>query len=224
MSDYITCEEMKALEKKADAAGLSYYQMMENAGTSAFNLMRSRYCLPAQKAQILIFCGKGNNGGDGFVVARKFAETGACVTVMLVDGVPVTKDAVTNFQLICEKLQVIDMTQTETPFAGLSEKPDLIVDAIYGTGFHGRLRPGALKAVNFINGYQKTDTCICALDIPSGLNGNADEEAQIDPQAVRADCTITFHMKKPVHLQAFAEKYCGETILGDIGIRDNLFL
>ena len=113
---FVTCGQMKILEKRADASGLSYYQMMENAGTSAFEIICSKYESSIGDTKVLLFCGKGNNGGDGFVVARKLLEAGSDVSLVLVDGKPASKDAITNFQLIEDKLPIIDMTVTESPF------------------------------------------------------------------------------------------------------------
>ena len=219
MLPFVTCGQMKILEKRADESGLSYYQMMENAGTKAAELLMGRYPAAISEAKIAVFCGKGNNGGDGFVVARKLAEAGAEVLVILVDGPPVTEDAVTNFGLIQDNLPVLDMKEEDSPFMGLDDL-DIIVDAIYGTGFHGQLRPNALKAAAFIN-HMGENALIFALDIPSGLGGDALKESQIDTNAVKAHCTVTFHNKKPVHLQAFAKKYCGETLIADIGIDED---
>lgn len=212
---------MKILEKRADEAGLSYYQMMENAGTAAAEIILSRTQVPADNMRAAIFCGKGNNGGDGFVVARKLAEQGAAITLFLVDGPPVSRDAVTNYNLIKKKFHTIDMTRTDCPFMELNGRQDVLVDAVYGTGFHGSLNPSALKASTFINQFQDK-ALIAALDIPSGLGGDATRESQIDPRAIRAGCTITFHNKKPVHIQAFSKKYCGEIIIADIGIDEDL--
>ena len=217
MMKFVTCGQMKILEKRADASGLSYYQMMENAGTSAFEIICSKYESSIGDTKVLLFCGKGNNGGDGFVVARKLLEAGSDVSLVLVDGKPASKDAITTFQLIEDKLPIIDMTVTESPFMDIPGRQDILIDAIYGTGFHGKLRPNALKAAAFINQF-KEKSLICSLDIPSGLNGDATNSSQIDANAVEADITITFHNKKPIHLQPFARPYCGETAIADIGI------
>lgn len=222
MLDFVTCKQMKLLEKCADATGLSYYQMMENAGTEAARILMSRCPLAVNTAKAAVFCGKGNNGGDGFVVARKLLEAGADVTVILVDGKPVTTDSITNFNMIKDKLPVLDMTCEEDPFPDLADT-DLIADGIYGTGFHGALRPNALKAASAINKV-KNRALVCALDIPSGLGGDALEVSQIDTNAVKAHFTITFHNKKPVHLQPFAGEFCGEVLIADIGIDEDALL
>ena len=211
---FVTCGQMKLLERRADEDGLSYYQMMENAGTGAFEIIRE--AAPSGKA--LVFCGKGNNGGDGYVVARKLQETGYDVQILMADGMPKTEDAITNYELIRDKIPVIDLSETPERLADMDANCDFIVDAIYGTGFHGNLRGSGLKAADWINQAKASGAKVFALDIPSGMGGDLSDEAQLDKKTVRADMTITFHARKPVHLQAFAEQYCGEIIVCDIGI------
>lgn len=217
MLKFVTCGQMKILERRADQAGLSYYQMMENAGTAAAEIIREKTPSSLDGMKVLLFCGKGNNGGDGFVVARKLLEQNAAVTLALVDGLPVTKDAATNFDLVKQNSQIIDMTKTDMPFVDVNGRQDLMVDAIYGTGFHGQLNCRAMRAASFINQF-KGKIQIVSLDIPSGLGGDAVRKSQVDLNAVRADYTITFHNKKPIHLQRFAKEYCGELFIVDIGI------
>lgn len=221
MMKFVTCGQMKILEKRADSSGLSYYQMMENAGTRAAEIICEKYGASVKGGKIIVFCGKGNNGGDGFVVARKFLNMGAVVTVVLVDGPPTAKDAVTNFNLLNGQVKIIDMAKTDSPFMEISGRQEIMVDAIYGTGFHGELNSCSLKATAFINQFHGKAS-IFSLDIPSGLSGDAVRKSQIDQNAVRADYTIVFHNKKPVHIQTFSKQYCGEVIIADIGIDEDL--
>ena len=91
----VTAAEMKALEKAANDNGLLYIQMMENAGRAAFAQLRRRLPGPAR---LLVAAGRGNNGGDGFVIARAAAKEGWNVTAPLAEGEPKTTDAITNFE------------------------------------------------------------------------------------------------------------------------------
>lgn len=264
---FVTCGQMKILEQRADADGLSYYQMMENAGTRAAEMIIGKFAagddvvlypeetaselsdscrvaetdIPgimnptdesgdisssAEKAHavvksqnILILCGKGNNGGDGFVAARKMLEAGAEVSVVLVDGQPVTEDSIANLGLIRDKVDILDMKDDERVLLNIRKSPDIIVDAMYGTGFRGELSGNGLKAAIFINRmHEQKGTKVAALDIPSGLGGDMTDDKALGSNIVKADLTITFHAKKPVHLQKFAQEYCGETAVADIGI------
>ena len=91
----VTAAQMKAIEQAGNAHGLPYLQMMENAGLAAYAELKN--VLP-QPGSLLVVCGKGNNGGDGFVIARAAAKEGWKVTVLLAEGEPKTPDAITNFE------------------------------------------------------------------------------------------------------------------------------
>ncbi|MEE0773189.1 MAG: NAD(P)H-hydrate epimerase [Anaerovoracaceae bacterium] len=258
---FVTCGQMKLLERRADESGLSYYQMMENAGTGAASMIMERAAYfgavredlgkaAAKTASVedvvlkgvsfseavqrkesagtaYIFCGKGNNGGDGFVVARRLHERDYDVTVILVDGKPKTEDAVANYQLLKQRrIHVVDMVENSRALIDLKKDPDIIVDAIYGTGFKGKLSGNGLKTAIYINRYSRGNygvrsgkaVMVAALDIPSGMGGDLIDKRALDTNAVTADITITFHARKPVHVQSFAKAYCGEIIVADIGI------
>ena len=128
----VTAAEMKALEHAANENGLLYIQMMENAGRAAFAQLRRRLPGPVR---LLVVAGKGNNGGDGFVMARVAAKLGWPVQLLLAEGEPKTPDAITNFALLH------DLPVEILPDAAAAAQADAVVDALYGTGFHGALRP-----------------------------------------------------------------------------------
>ena len=258
---FVTCGEMKLLERRADEDGLSYYQMMENAGTQAAKMIRA-YCdrtevkldeaedlgkaaaaapleyraevadrhkgtefydIPKSAEtplRVMIFCGSGNNGGDGFVVARLLANAGFQVTVVLVSGDSKTQDARTNFQLLADlPVPIITMDGMEEDALEQGDMPDVLVDAMFGTGFHGVMRGNALKAAEYINNcHEKHGKKVFALDIPSGLGGDQLKKKKISCEIIKADYTITFHARKPVHMRRFAACYCGEILVADIGI------
>lgn len=268
---FVTCGQMKLLEKRADENGLSYYQMMENAGEGAANIILdiSAYLdtlketeedgegvidfkvaekiissLPEEKKNLLekhlaskiedaedlknhkttyILCGKGNNGGDGLVVARHLCNAGHIVTVMLADGKPVTEAASKNLEILKEMpVRIVDLKENARAIMDIREKPDIIVDAVYGTGFRGKLKSAGLKAAIYINKCGQfggaSKAVVFSLDVPSGMGGDVTSEKTFDSNCVKADYTITFHAKKPVHLQRFAQPYCGEIRIVDIGI------
>ena len=258
---FVTCGEMKLLERRGDEAGLSYYQMMENAGTQAAKMIRA-YCemtgvkpdegedlgkaavaapleyraevadrhkgtgfydtpeAVEKPLRVMIFCGSGNNGGDGFVVARLLANAGFQVTVVLVSGDPKTQDAGTNFQLLSDlPVSIITMDGMKEDALEQGDMPDVLVDAMFGTGFHGVLRGNGLKAAEYINTcHEKHGKKVFALDIPSGLGGDQLKKKKIPCEIIKADYTITFHARKPVHMRRFAARYCGEILVADIGI------
>ena len=204
----VTAAQMKEIERQADEGGLSYRRMMENAGTAAYKIIKERF--PEAKS-FAIFAGKGNNAGDGFVLARLAAKEGKKALVILTEGEPKTADAVANFALFKDlPVQVISIDEINEPV-----KADIIIDAIYGTGFHGDLRPAGKKACALIN---SSEGAAIALDVPSGINCDSAKAAE---GAVKALLTISFHAFKPVHVSEEARQYCGESILADIGIRVN---
>lgn len=204
----VTVQEMKELEKRADAAGLSYLQMMENAGRAAVEiLLRER----PQLRTVSVFCGKGNNGGDGLVMARLLRQKGLGVLIVFVEGKPVTPDATTNLFLAAREdiPMVFGVKLTEEDIAWITDC-DAVVDGIYGTGFHGELRiDGELccGVFNQAKGFKM------ALDIPSGVNADTGEVAK---GAVCADLTVVFHEEKACHRIAIEQ--CGRIEVADIGI------
>lgn len=205
----VTAAEMKQLEQQADAAGLSYRQMMENAGAAAARL--ALRAVPEAKSAA-IFCGKGNNGGDGFVAARHLANAGLAVRLYLVEGEPVTTDAIYNCSLAREMgLPVLPMDALDEPEqAEFLKGADLVLDGVYGTGFHGALRPAGLAAARWMN---EAPGRVLALDLPSGLEADSGIAAE---GAVQAELTVTFHAAKPCHRLAAAQ--CGRVEVADIGI------
>ena len=205
----VTAAEMKRLEQQADAAGLSYRQMMENAGAAAAALALRAW--PAAKSAA-VFCGKGNNGGDGFVAARHLANAGLAVCLYLVEGEPVTTDAIYNCGLAREMgLPVLAADALDEPEqADFLQNADIILDGVYGTGFHGTLRPEGLAAARWMN---EAPGRVLALDLPSGLEADSGTAAE---GAVQADLTVTFHAAKPCHRLAAAQ--CGRVEVADIGI------
>lgn len=199
----VTALQMKEIEKRGNASGLSYLQMMENAGAAAYHIIRSRY---PSALRFLVFCGKGNNGGDGFVVARLLAEAGLYPTVVLVEGKPVTDDATTNYRRLPKHIPVQTVSDP-LPIC------DVMIDALYGTGFHGSLRPAGATACRAMSG---ATAPVAALDVPSGCS--ADTGTACDG-AVCADVTIVFDSWKHVHYPPSPQ--CGQCILADIGIPEH---
>lgn len=196
----VTCKEMKAIEKKASENGISYYEMMENAGTACFNEI-----IKDNPRSAAIYCGKGNNGGDGFVIARLLKNHGVDVEIAIPDGKPVTEDAITNFNLIS------DIPISDSP------KGEIIIDAIYGTGFHGKFRDDIAEIIADINSSGKK---VFSVDIPSGLSGDMKDGDPICDIPVRATGTFALHSKKPVHICRSANEYTGKVITLSIGIED----
>lgn len=183
---------------------------MENAGQAAYEQLQLHV---PQGRSILIVCGKGNNGGDGFVIARAAITDGWSVTVLLAEGDPKTNDAMTNY----ERLTNLPITTCRDAAALEAQSFDAVVDALYGTGFHGSLRPTGLAACTLMNCQREKGAFVLAVDLPSGINTDTGDVAD---GAVHADLTVTFDSFKPLHIASSSVPYCGEVVCADIGILD----
>ena len=129
----VTAAGMKALEQAAFEAGQSYLDMMERAGRAS---AREALDLAPGARCCVVVCGKGNNGGDGFVAARALWEKGLEVALVLAEGDAVTPDAAEN-QRRAAALGIPCLPLAEDTAAALLDRADVVLDALYGTGFHG---------------------------------------------------------------------------------------
>ena len=206
----VTAAQMKEIEQAGADHSLPYLQMMENAGMAAYTELQKQF---PQPGRLLAVCGKGNNGGDGFVIARAAAENGWNVTVLLAEGEPKTADAVTNF----ERLHPLPVNICTNCASLETQSFDAVVDALYGTGFHGALRPSGLAACKLINRLHRNGAFVLAVDLPSGINTDTGEVAE---GAAHADLTVTFDSYKPLHIADISKPLCGAIYCADIGIRD----
>lgn len=210
LDDVVTCAEMKKIEARAAASGISYDKMMENAGQAAASVILERESVEGKP--VLILCGKGNNGGDGYVVARILEEAGAEAIILLPDGEPTCAESLRNKE-ICENLGIRMVRTLEEAMPHVKEHAlKLVVDGLYGTGFYGQLASRIRTITQWIN---NTDAPVYSLDIPSGLTGDGGIAAE---DAIRADVTIVFHRKKPAHVMEKAAPYLGEVVRVPIGI------
>ncbi len=207
----LTARDMRLVEAAAVAAGLDYPRLMENAGSAAGRLIRSRYEVRGRKVSVL--CGKGNNGGDGFVVARKLMEEGADVTIVLLCGKPGTSDAADMYARAVGMGAAQCNMETE-PYVAMTavREAELLVDAVYGIGFHGRL-PDALRPVFRLA--NQSQAPVIALDVPSGFSADS---GVYDEDTLRAAYTITFTAMKPGLLVHGASELTGPVEVAQIGI------
>ena len=206
----VTAAQMKEIERAGNAHGLSYLQMMENAGMAAYAELQKQF---SQPGRLLVVCGKGNNGGDGFVIARAAAKDGWNVTVLLAEGEPKTADAITNY----EHLHSLPVNICASCTMPETQHFDVVVDALYGTGFHGTLRSSGLAACGLMNHLRKSRAFVLAVDLPSGINTDTGEVAE---GAAHADLTVTFDSYKSLHAAESSAPLCGKVVCADIGIRD----
>lgn len=188
--------------------GVPSLLLMENAGKSVVDELQRRVRNLSKKT-VVIFCGKGNNGGDGFVVARLLHEARADVKVVLVGpGADAAVDAQKNFERLDRSI-----TESYPKFrVRKNVQPEIIVDAMFGTSFKGELKGEYLDAVRWCNDQKSYKV---AIDIPSGLDG---ETGEVMTDAFCADLTVTLSNPKLGFYRHNAKDFTGEVVVADIGI------
>ena len=184
----ISVDQMYQIENKGHDMGFLKKFMMENAGAAAVRRLVEKTGSVDSK-NIVIFVGLGNNGGDGLVMARHLAGHGAKVTVMLLGTSDKIKTEESNWNWsILEKMPSVKLTNNNS--IDFDFKPDILVDAILGTGITGEIREPYASAINYIN---ETECYKFAVDVPSGLDPQTGDTANI---FTKCDMTVTFHKMK----------------------------
>ena len=182
-------DQMYAIENKGHDMGFLKKFMMENAGAAGVKVLVNALG-DVKSKRVLVLAGMGNNGGDGMVMARHLAGYGADVTVILL-GDPLnikTEESKWNWQLLKKMPSSVQTFFSIDDFVG---KPDVIIDGILGTGISGNIREPYASAINYIN---NTKCYTMAVDVPSGLNPQTGETANIYVSC--CNMTVTFHKMK----------------------------
>ena len=221
--DSLTRDEVRAIDRAAiDGLGIPGLLLMENAGRNCADAIEDFLCksLGGKTGQnVAIVAGPGNNGGDGYVIARHLAMRGfRVVTFIICPAEKISGDAAVNLRAITALRHDIRFPTSEQ-LTGLSDSLaefDAVVDAVGGTGIRGALRGGAGVAVERINGAGRP---VVAVDIPTGLDCDT---GQADGPVVRAELTVTFVALKRGFELGRAREYTGEVVVADIGIPADL--
>lgn len=201
-SELLTTSQMYAADEAAIASGVSGYALMEAAGVSVAREIEKRWA----SRPVLILCGPGNNGGDGYVTARHLEEVGWDVTVAQVADPHIMPGKDARQHANRWKNEVHPLSTDLLKGAGI------IVDSIFGAGL-SRVIDGVVGEVLSV-----VDDCgvpVVAVDIPSGVHGDT---GMVLGVAAKADLTVTFFRRKPGHLLLPGRSRCGETVVTDIGI------
>lgn len=203
--ELLSVEEMARADALAVERGTPGLDLMEAAGASIAREIRKRRA----PCPTVVLCGPGNNGGDGFVVARLLASAGWPVKLaQLGEAAKLKRDAAANAARW--RGPVAPMTPAILDGAGLA------IDALFGAGLTRALDGAALVMVEALNA-RPID--VVAVDMPSGVHGDTGE---IMGAATYADLTVTFFRRKPGHLLFPGRERCGETVCADIGIKEDV--
>jgi ADP-dependent NAD(P)H-hydrate dehydratase / NAD(P)H-hydrate epimerase len=217
MKHVVSAEEMRWCDETTiNTYGVPGLLLMENAGRGVAEVVKQEFS-PLESKHILVICGKGNNGGDGFVVARLLSNSCAHISVLLVGSPSELKgDAKTNFKILLvvakKSKGQIDIRRYSKRLLAAFPKPDIIVDAMFGTGFTGSVRKPFADLIEWVNQRQAK---IVAVDIPSGIDGTT---GVVGNYAIRANLTVTFGYLKSGLLCNQGRELVGSVHVVDIGI------
>ncbi|MCK4857476.1 MAG: NAD(P)H-hydrate dehydratase [candidate division Zixibacteria bacterium] len=209
----VTSLQMQEIDRQAiDGLGIPSLELMENAGRGIARHISELLEGEVKGKRIAIFSGKGNNGGDGFVVARYLNEWGASAEVYLLAAPDDYQgDALVNYQKIVDLKLPVSQIKSVEDSPDLSSA-DLVVDAIFGTGFRDVAR-GLISTV--IESINSAEVPVLAVDTPSGLNSDTGE---VEGPCIRADYTSTLALPKTGQFFYPGRSYCGSIRVIDIGI------
>jgi len=206
-----TKQEMQALEQAASQSGIPLSHMMEEAGRALASVVESRLA-PLPHKRVVLLCGSGNNGGDGFVCARTLADKGAQCTVLLTQGEPKTDLARAAFIQMPPSVTALCTEHQPDESEAALRSASCIVDCIFGFGFHGSLTGDPAHFLALAN---SLPVLRIAADIPSGAECDT---AKASENTFQADITVAFTAKKPAHVSYPAKSYCGGTLIAQVGI------
>lgn len=222
----LTAAEMRAADAATTAEyGIPSISLMENAGAAVARFVLQEF--PDAEGggmRIVALCGKGNNGGDGFVAARILAEAGCDVGVLLLGHAAELKG---DARTALERLSAADLVPVEAPdeaafatpgIAQLLEGADLFLDAVLGTGFQPPMRGVAVALGQWLAAHRETPVVspVVSIDLPSGWD--ADNRAMQQPGAYRSDAVVTFTAPKLAHVFGFLTR--GPVVVAEIGSPD----
>jgi len=225
---WLTRAQCRVVDRYAiNELGIPGVVLMENAGRNATDLierwLRARRKGTNRGRRVAVICGRGNNGGDGFVITRHLVHRGYGVSVDLFgDPSSLAGDAAVNYAIVAQMGVSIRPLDRGRPLAGAARRwrrCDVLVDALLGTGFAGEVREPLASVVRRINALD--GPLVVAVDVPSGLDADTGEPGGV---AVRAHRTVTFLAAKVGYRKKAAKSYVGRLAVVDIGAPTRLIL
>lgn len=217
MKFVVTTAQMKNAEDISALNSVSKMQLMENAGEACAKAIDDMLGGAGGK-NVVVLSGKGNNGGDGIVIAKNLSRMGAQAPVILVSGQPMSAEARAAFAKYSDQCIVVAYESRPDAVHNALASADLIVDCVFGTGFKGQLDGGTAELFAYINDLKSVKRL--SVDIPSGVNGDTGEIAQ---NAFKPHTTLVLGAMKQGLLNHPCFDFCGEIQLLDIGITENCY-
>ena len=217
MIKIVSNDQMRAMDTKTiDELGVPGVVLMENAGRQTYEYILELMSELDISGQVDVYCGKGNNGGDGYVIARHFYNNGFPVRLYSVgDPEKLKGDALVNYK-ICQKCNIPVTTIDSKEQLQKFDPPGIIIDALLGTGIKGEVRGLFKDVIDYIN---SLGTPVVSVDIPSGVNGDL---PLVSGSVIQADMTVTMALPKRAHLFYPAKKYIGILEVADIGMPEEV--
>jgi ADP-dependent NAD(P)H-hydrate dehydratase / NAD(P)H-hydrate epimerase len=219
----ISAQTMTGMDRRAQALGVPELRLMEHAGTAVAAAVKALATDLERwgSGPVVILCGPGNNGGDGYVAARRLALNGGSVVIASVDGDarPKGASAARNWDRVVNdagiRLVHLPVARDALMFGQGIDKAAVVVDALLGTGVRGALREPIRSAVESIRRAAQAGVPVVAVDTPTAVDLSSGEPS--DP-AVRADLTVTFHRPKTGLQTKRGAAYAGKVLVAPIGI------
>ena len=208
-----TRDEIINIEDNSEKFGVDKITLMSNAGKAAFECISRRFC---DTSTAVVVCGGGNNGGDGLVVAAHLMNAGIRTKVYLI-SLPKTDAAKLMYDSLCE----IDLRVISTDFTYFADdvkNADIVVDAIFGSGFKGNVDERTAEIISNIN---SSNAKVVSLDLPSGVEC---DNGMIGNTCIKSDLTVSFIAKKLCHILYPGAEFCGEIECVDIGVPSEAYL
>lgn len=206
----LTAQQTKAAEKLAFEKYYTEAQLMKSAGEKCFQKLIKLYGERIYGKKVSVVCGNGKNAGDGFVIARLLKEYGCEVVIVIADKFP----EISEPAMYLEEAEQAGVTVE--PFEETQLSNTLIVDCIFGIGFHGEPREPFGRVIDAVN---ESNAAVVSVDTPSG----ADASSGAVFKAVKAQLTIAVSTLKYCHILPPANNYCGRVVTVDIGIPDDCY-
>lgn len=217
MGFVVNTKQMAEAELRSERRGVSRVRLMQNAAAGCMGYLKERLGRVDEYSFVLL-CGSGNNGGDGVELAFLLRESGAAVTVVYTDKIPDTETARACMRRHSSELDSLFAAQNTGAALKAMENADVMVDCVFGTGYHGELPPAAAELFDHAAGCKGFKL---SMDIPSGINGSS---GVIAAHSFKPDVTLVLGAVKTGLLNYPCSDFCGERAVIDIGIGEDCYV